>query len=242
MANNNNDLTVQPKKRGRKQKSLSNSKNCASNKNGILKYFNERGKQNDDAHDSNAPKENEDLRDSQASKKLERTKSNTIKTIDMPVEDNLNKIPTSNKKKSDRPLSSKQRVIKLNLARNLLCKSKYTTLRKLTKEDIKNSSTRKIPKEHLNNVLELIDNDDHPIWEDNNISCNQSIHRFWEPTTLISNQNLKLKLARQFLLRRDWNSLSKILCLSSLESKIYYPLLSKVIISLSNAVYGAPKI
>lgn len=120
-------------------------------------------------------------------------------------------------------------MVKVNVAKQLNKRPYFTAISKLTKEQIKKGINRKIPKERLDEVLEIIDDIDHPIWEDSNISCNPGIKTYWEIRNFKQSElNTKLKYARLFLLRRDWTNLLKMLCLYNAKAKDYYPLLSKV--------------
>ena len=102
---------------------------------------------------------------------------------------------------------------------------------RLSEDKLSSVEIRKIPQHFLDEVLDMLQNEDHQIWKDRNISCNAGIHRYWETRTMVSDKNMKLKYARQFLLRREWLNLSKILCLFNRDEKnnTYYPLLVKVI-------------
>lgn len=143
------------------------------------------------------------------------------------------------KRKRGRPRSStspkntvhKKRIQKINIA-----KKPKNTCGRLSKDKLNSVNIRKIPKDRLEEVLDMLQNEDHLIWKDRNISCNAGIHRYWENRPMVSDQNIKMKYARQFLLRRDWLNLAKILCLSNQDPKsnIYYPLLVKVNTSMSS--------
>ena len=120
----------------------------------------------------------------------------------------------------------KTRIRKINVA-----KTPKNTYGKLSEDKLDSVEIRKIPQHYLNEVLDMLQNEDHEVWRDRNISCNAGIHRYWETRPMVSDKNMKLKYARQFLLRREWLNLSKILCLFNTNEKnnTYYPLLVKVI-------------
>ncbi|TMW45732.1 hypothetical protein DOY81_009182 [Sarcophaga bullata] len=118
----------------------------------------------------------------------------------------------------------KTRIKKINVA-----KKPKNTYGKLSEDKLSSVEIRKIPQHFLDEVLDMLQNEDHEVWQDRNISCNAGIHRYWETRPMVSDKNMKLKYARQFLLRREWLNLSKILCLFNRDEKnnIYYPLLVK---------------
>ncbi|XP_065357186.1 uncharacterized protein LOC135951457 [Calliphora vicina] len=217
-----------PKKRGRKPKSLNNTlvADTSDKKTGILKYF----KSNTPTKKINtsATENLESLLDNDSVNNDSIEISNIMNIADTSLtKSKLNTSTNTEPKKRGRPKSDKPRVVKVNVAREFQ-KKPFTKISKLTKDQIKKGSIRKIPKKRLDDVLEMIDDEDHPIWQERNISCNTSIYDYWEPRSVsISDQNMKLKYARQFLLRRDWIGLSKVLYLSNTEAKTYYPLLSK---------------
>ena len=143
-----------------------------------------------------------------------------------------NKVVEEPKRKRGRPrLSPNEKQVKMRIKKINIAKKPKNTYGRLSKDKLNSANIRKIPKDRLDEVLDMLQNEDHEIWKDRNISCNAGIHRYWEPRTMTSDQNMKMKYARQFLLRRDWLNLSKILCLSNQDTKnnIYYPLLVKVI-------------
>ncbi|TMW39581.1 hypothetical protein DOY81_015339, partial [Sarcophaga bullata] len=148
---------------------------------------------------------------------------------------NDNKVVEEPKRKRGRPRLSKssnvaaEKQVKMRIQKINVAKKPKNTYGRLSKDKLNSANVRKIPKDRLDEVLDMLQNEDHEIWKDRNISCNAGIHRYWETRTMTSDQNMKMKYARQFLLRRDWLSLSKILCLSNQDAKnnIYYPLLVK---------------
>uniref|UniRef100_T1PM79 Uncharacterized protein n=1 Tax=Musca domestica TaxID=7370 RepID=T1PM79_MUSDO len=91
---------------------------------------------------------------------------------------------------------------------------------------------RKIPRERLDESLAILKEKNSPVWEERNTSCLVSIHRHWEePLKQACQQRIRLKYARQFLLRRDWVNLCKVLCISAKQKMHYnisfYPILAK---------------
>ncbi|XP_005181597.3 uncharacterized protein LOC101899123 [Musca domestica] len=91
---------------------------------------------------------------------------------------------------------------------------------------------RKIPRERLDESLAILKDKNSPVWEERNTSCLVSIHRHWEdPLKQACQQRIRLKYARQFLLRRDWVNLCKVLCISAKQKMHYnisfYPILAK---------------
>lgn len=92
---------------------------------------------------------------------------------------------------------------------------------------------RDIPKHRFDEALTMLTDPEHPIWEERNTSCSKSIHRHWdEYVAALSDHNLRLKFARQFLVRRDWINLSKVLSISLQDvvtsCNSYYSLFTKV--------------
>ncbi|KAM7341342.1 uncharacterized protein ACRADG_012252 isoform 1-T3 [Cochliomyia hominivorax] len=114
---------------------------------------------------------------------------------------------------------------KVNVAKNI--KSKMN--RRMCKGQSKNYMIRNIPKNRLEEALDMINSS---LWEDRNLSCNPGIHSYWESNDFqASKENIKLKFARQYLLRRDWSSLCTLLHLPNTDLNIL-PILSKYAILL----------
>uniref|UniRef100_A0A1B0G501 Uncharacterized protein n=1 Tax=Glossina morsitans morsitans TaxID=37546 RepID=A0A1B0G501_GLOMM len=128
---------------------------------------------------------------------------------------------------------TKRRAVKRKQASAI--KEKLNNVRRLTnkqknfKNNLRASSKRKIPKNKLTEALEMLRNSDHEFWKDKNISCNPSIHRCYENNPAMTSTYVKLRYARQCLLRRDWDNLIKVLTISLVEEKEsrYYPLFVK---------------
>ncbi|XP_075150195.1 under-developed [Haematobia irritans] len=87
---------------------------------------------------------------------------------------------------------------------------------------------RHIPRKCLEDSLNKLNNFDDPIWEEKNTSCLTSIHRYLRPQKC-GEIYLKFKYARQFLVRRDWANLAKILSLIAVEA-VDRPFLSSLLI------------
>ncbi|KAM7351108.1 uncharacterized protein ACRADG_004088 [Cochliomyia hominivorax] len=222
---------VQPKKRGRKPKILNvtqTDKNTSTKANGILNYFTATKKKFDNTNTSN---ENLEADNQIAIENSVTGNSSEGRITRSRISNNLNTTNTSAKSDQDKSGNvkgpKKSPINKLNKSKELQ-NPKKTKMCKLTKDQIKRGSNRKIPKNRLDEILEMVDDEDHPLWEDRNISCNAAIYTYWESRYIKSSEhNMKIRYARQFLLRRDWVNLSKVLSLHNSELSFYYPLLSK---------------
>ncbi|XP_037806180.1 myb-like protein V [Lucilia sericata] len=216
-----------PKKRGRKPKILNNTLKETDNNagtNDITKYLTVNDKPPEEINKNTTSPDDERPKTRSKSKPVTNNTADT--TVDTIADTTLNTTVSSTKKEKPKG-RGKSKVLKVNVAK-ALTKNKVTKFSKLTKEEIKQGSKRKIPQERLEEVLTIIDDEDHPIWEDHNISCSPSIYTYWQQRAhAVSEQNLKIKYARQFLLRRDWINMYKILSLSNTKLNIYFPLMSK---------------
>ncbi|XP_023301754.2 putative uncharacterized protein DDB_G0290989 [Lucilia cuprina] len=211
-----------PKKRGRKPKNLNNVlKETGNNTDKRLKKMN---KTTDDDQSVNGTIDSID-NDADVVEGRPRRRSH----LNNNTADNISdgSVDTKFTSPKNAKVRGKSKVLKVNVAK-ALTKNKTKKFSKLTKEDFKQGGKRKIPQKCLEEVLAIIDDEDHPIWEDRNISCNPSIYTYWQQRAhAVSEQNLKIKYARQFLLRRDWINMYKILSLFNTKINNYYPLMSK---------------
>ncbi|KAI8118756.1 hypothetical protein FF38_07029 [Lucilia cuprina] len=211
-----------PKKRGRKPKNLNNVlKETGNNTDKRLKKMNKTTDDDQSVNDTIDSIDNDaDVMEGRP-RRRSRVNNNTADNISEASVDTKFTSPKNAK------VRGKSKVLKVNVAK-ALTKNKTKKFSKLTKEDFKPGAKRKIPQKCLEEVLAIIDDEDHPIWEDRNISCNPSIYTYWQQRAhAVSEQNLKIKYARQFLLRRDWINMYKILSLFNTKINNYYPLMSK---------------
>ncbi|XP_013106386.2 uncharacterized protein LOC106086310 isoform X1 [Stomoxys calcitrans] len=155
---------------------------------------------------------------------LQNIKNHEIQHIDGDIQNNVENLVLTSKRGRPlrRPKSSSQKVET----------PKNNNDKHRPKAKITNLAIRQIPRERLENTLTLLNEMDHQMWEERNTSCLPSIHRYGHFIRLHNaDMALKLKCARQFLLRRDFTNLAKILCLSSkvntLGKATYYPALAK---------------
>ncbi|XP_073823241.1 uncharacterized protein [Musca autumnalis] len=119
------------------------------------------------------------------------------------------------------------------LKRKLQKSANYQAYRERQKQtNTRKMLTRQIPQERLEESLTILRDSEHPVWEERNTSCLPSIHYFWNnrPRQQLCQQKLRLKYARQYLLRRDWVNLCRVLCITAMgtyQHITYLPILAK---------------